>query len=216
MKLLHPSDAGYDIFVEKYGESFVLDSINFLRQCKTLVPYEDISQSIVRGFAHNTVNEIIIALTVFYSISPVEYGQEGTFKVNSTLTTELKALEDALERKRNFKPYLELRDYIFYYNASSLKLDPDKYVYTVLRIIFEHFNGKSGEISYRDLYELISKHPKFKGKKVKEVKMKKDFRSYITSNTDGLGLKIKPVEQNGRRLIEVIYGEGIYFNNGGK
>ena len=166
MKLLHPSDKGYDIFVEKYGESFVLDSINFLRQCKTLIPYEDIAQSVIRGFAHNTIHEIINALTLFYTIPPVDYGQEGTFKVNSTLTTEISSLESALDRKRSFKPYLDLRDYIFYYNGSNLKLDPDTYVYTVLRVIYEHFDGKSGEISYKDLYEKISQHPKFKGKRI--------------------------------------------------
>ena len=102
----------------------------------------------------------------------------------------------------------------FVYNGKKLNLISSGYVYSILRIIYTILGGKSGEISYEDLYKEISKLPKHK--RASQAKIKEDFRKYINSSSDGLGLKIKPNELNGERLISVIYGQGIYFNNGDK
>jgi hypothetical protein len=217
MKLLHkPDEKEYDIFLEKYGENTILSIVSFLKQLKTSASNDEVSEISVRGFSLSDIDKILRLLTVFYGLSPVEYGDEKTFKIRTSLAEEIKHFEGSIKRMSVFIPYLDFKNDVFLYHGTKLDIAPTGYVYIILRFLFNHFNGKSGEIGYGVLCKKLSTLDTFKRKSQKDIRS--IVRKYITSNTEGLGetlgynTQVKPSEKNGQKLIGVNRGVGIYFN----
>lgn len=133
---------------------------------------------------------------------------ERTFMIGPQFDLALDEIKEVLSIENR---YLTLDNDIFFYNGNKLNIEADSYGYIILWNIYNILNGKSGEISYEDLTEILSKNKKFKG--FNNEKVKEKIRKYATSHTEGVGLKIKTTENNGKPLVSVKYGYGIIFNN---
>ncbi len=133
---------------------------------------------------------------------------ERTFMPGLEFETAMSEIKEVLEKKNR---YLILEQDIFLYNESRLNIQPDSYGYIILRNIYNILNGKSGDITYKDLAKILSEEKKFKG--FSNEKIIEKIRKYATSHTEGVGLKIKEKEKNNKPLISVKYGNGIIFNN---
>ncbi len=133
---------------------------------------------------------------------------ERTFMPGLEFETAVSEIKEVIEKKNR---YLILEQDVFLYNGSRLNIQSDSYGYIILRNIYNILNGKSGEITYKDLTKILSEEKKFKG--FSSEKIIEKIRKYATSHTEGVGLKIKEKEKNNKPLISVKYRRGIIFNN---
>ncbi len=133
---------------------------------------------------------------------------ERTFMIGPQFELALSEIKEVLNPKSR---YLLFADDVFLYNGNRLNLEANSYGYIILCNIYTILNGMSGEISYKDLIGSLSKNVKFKG--LNNTKIQEKIRKYATSRTDGIGVKIKETENNGKPLIGVKYSYGIIFNN---
>lgn len=220
MKLLHPSDAAYEVFCQEIGKNNVENLITFLRQFKRANPYEDVEISDIRGFSTREIFEFLNQLTVFYGLSPIMEAGEGKFKVNSTLSREISGFEEALKKIEGVKPYVVFTNDVFIYHQNKLDIEPTSYAYTILKFLYENFEGKSGFILYDKLCKSLKKTKRFKTHTIEEIR--ELVLQYGTSNTEGIGAALKygkthnKSESNGFRLVGTVRGRGVYFNNGQK
>jgi hypothetical protein len=125
------------------------------------------------------------------------------------LDTAIVLLEDL---KADKQKYLVFREDIFIYNGSVLKINAGTYPYSFLKVIYEHLDGKSGDISYTDISNEMRKIDKYKNENDNDLKEK--LQKYVTAKEEVLGKKLKPVELNGKPLLKIIKDFGISFNNG--
>lgn len=120
-------------------------------------------------------------------------------------------LPEELKNKGKENKFLILKNHEFFYIGNKLDLKIDSYGYIILKTIYDMLDGNSGEISYKDLIKKLSKNKKFN--RMNNADIKEKIIKYGTSHTEGIGLKIKLKEKNGKPLICVNYGYGIVFNN---
>lgn len=220
MELLHPSNEAYEVFCQENGRSYVESLIDFLKQCKRSNPYEDVEISDIKGYSRSEIFDFINQLTVFYGLSPVMESNDGKLKINSTLGREISSFQNAVRNFNEVKPYIVFVDDVFLYHNEKLDLEPTSYAFTILKFLYERFEGKSGFISYENLCKALKKTKKFN--KYTLAKIRGLVLQYGTSSTEGIGAALKygkthnKSESNGYRLVGTVKSRGVYFNNGQK
>lgn len=142
-----------------------------------------------------------------FSISPLTVSGSGVATFHRLLKEEAGGLGITSKAK-----YLTMENDSFFYNKAKLKISAGTYAYDILRTVYTLLDGESGEISYKDLFKELRKIGRFKSHTDEWILDK--IQKYVTSTTDGLGTKVKSVENNGLKLVDVNKGEGIIFNNG--
>jgi len=155
-------------------------------------------------------------LSNFSIIGKQENNQEVLLKMRDVLNDNIVTLTliKSMVEAENNKKYLTLRGDVFIYNNSKLEVNAGTHAYSLLRAIYEYLDGQSGEISYVQFSDEVRKNKRYKeytNKKVRET-----LQKYITTGAKtkgGLEGKLKPVEMNGKPLIEIIKDFGMRFNN---
>lgn len=147
--------------------------------------------------------------TVFYfsGLDDSKYS-ERTFNIGPNFDLATEEIKETLDMENR---YLVLKNDEFFYNNLDLKIKPTTLLYRILRTVYEGFNGKSGEMQYKELFKELRKIQKIKYESTNEIRRR--VRQDLTSKTMGLGEKINNVEKNGKKLFETINGKKLVFNN---
>ncbi len=93
--------------------------------------------------------------TVFYfsGLDDSKYA-ERTFNVGPNFDLAMEEIEEAMNMENR---YLVLKKDEFFYNNLELKIKPTTLLYKILRTVYEGFNGKSGEMQYKELFKELRK-----------------------------------------------------------
>lgn len=210
-------EAHFQSFInEKDYDKFCHNLTSYFQFIEDTYPFNEIAQ---RLFTARSSPAILYKVSGLYqmfvnnkrdprfSISPLSVGGSGVSTFHNLLIAKAKQLGLAMDENG----FLLLKDDFFTYNNSKLKVPSNTYAYIILKTIYQLLDGKSGEISYKDLFKELRKTKRFKQQTDSWILDK--VQKNITANSYGLGKKIKKVENNGLRLVEVVKNHGLRFNN---
>jgi hypothetical protein len=182
---------------------FDFNDKKFNARKETIKENGKIIKEIIR-FDGNATNE-----TVFYfsGLDDSKYS-ERTFNVGPNFDLAMEEIHEAINMENR---YLVLKNDKFLYNNLELEIEPTTLLYQILRTVYKGFNGKSGEMQYKELFNELRKIQKIKYESTDEIRRR--VRQDLTSKTMGLGEKINKVEKNGKKLFKTINGKKLVFNN---
>ncbi len=153
----------------------------------------------------------LIANPVFF-FSGLEDGGgrylERTFMVGPLLDSALGDIEKLLKKS---KYYLTIKDDIFYYNNSPLKISNQTILYRVIKCVYDYFEGKNGEIQFKDLHKELKKIKGFSRKTKPELSLL--IRQNLTSKSSGIGKKIGLRKSDVNNLFKTEDSKKLIFKN---